>query len=369
MRTYSIPEDNMEAMEKKLARIERKCSKNHIEFCYNKVGEHYEEVDVDDKHYLVKFYDIEVEGSLRHNGWTFIGSIDHMPQRNVIRVATLDNTIIPEYYFTAPGACDHCNTNRARKYTFLIRNDETGEWKQVGRNCLQEYTNGLSAEDVANFYSYLNAVEDGENCGSGRITNHYFTLVDAVALAKYFIDTEGFKSTRQYESTASQVAVAFFGGFDIDRKYYDYAEACINYYAGIEHSNESYIANLHAIALNDCFNAKQIGFVASMPKAYDRVLAQEEVVKAAQKSNSQFVGEVGERITVEIASTRLVWSGENYYGSSNLIEFVDKDGNVFTWFTSCPFKENATVVTGTIKEHKEYKGVNQTVLTRCKIKE
>lgn len=67
--------------------------------------------------------------------------------------------------------------------------------------------------------------------------------------------------------------------------------------------------------------------------------------------------------------------------------FKDEQGNIFTWTASSPagIKHNTEdgcfdyftpleignicILTGTVKEHKEYKGDKQTVLTRCKITE
>jgi hypothetical protein len=50
---------------------------------------------------------------------------------------------------------------------------------------------------------------------------------------------------------------------------------------------------------------------------------------------------------------------------------TDKEGNVYIWKTGKDMEkdgaENKTLV-GTLKEHNEYKGVKQNVLTRCKIK-
>lgn len=47
---------------------------------------------------------------------------------------------------------------------------------------------------------------------------------------------------------------------------------------------------------------------------------------------------------------------------------VDKNGNVLVWKTGYQDMEEGKfyTVTGTIKEHNEYSGEKQTVLTRCK---
>ena len=105
-----------------------------------------------------------------------------------------------------------------------------------------------------------------------------------------------------------------------------------------------------------------------------------EVVREAKKalyptpeSESEYVGEVKERmrdLRVTLTGARAV-SGA--YGTSILFTF-EYNKNVLVWFTSSPpSEEEATVgneylLTGTVKEHKEYNGVKQTRLTRCKLK-
>ena len=53
--------------------------------------------------------------------------------------------------------------------------------------------------------------------------------------------------------------------------------------------------------------------------------------------------------------------------------FHDIDGNVFVWSTNkeldnCAYNDRCIIkVKGKIKEHREYKGIPQTILTRCEI--
>lgn len=87
-------------------------------------------------------------------------------------------------------------------------------------------------------------------------------------------------------------------------------------------------------------------------------------------SSSLYQGEIGEKITVEVKVTgNHTFSG--YYGDTHIHTFEDVEGNVYVWSTASKSLEVGAnlVVTGTIKDHKEYKGVQQTVLTRCKVKE
>lgn len=65
---------------------------------------------------------------------------------------------------------------------------------------------------------------------------------------------------------------------------------------------------------------------------------------------------------------------DTQWGSTALYAFTDSEGHHFIWKTaSWPDsmtkvnEGDSIVLKGTIKEHNEYKGCKQTVLTRCKI--
>ena len=85
------------------------------------------------------------------------------------------------------------------------------------------------------------------------------------------------------------------------------------------------------------------------------------------ESPSKFVGTVGQRIEVEVTVIKTI-PIDGFYGTTILHNMIDEDGNVYVWFTSSRCWEEGTYhrIRGTVKEHKAYKGVNQTVLTRCK---
>lgn len=97
----------------------------------------------------------------------------------------------------------------------------------------------------------------------------------------------------------------------------------------------------------------------------------------AQAFTSEHVGEVGEKLTVVVTYTHTA-SWENGYGGywnsgvTNLHTFKDEDGNVFIWktgkFIEADYGTKMTL-SGTVKEHSEYKGIKQTALTRCKVEE
>jgi len=87
-------------------------------------------------------------------------------------------------------------------------------------------------------------------------------------------------------------------------------------------------------------------------------------------SKSEYLGKVGERMTI-IATLKRSFSFENNFGyrptTTYIHNFEDDLGNVLIWKTGCFLREDTEyTLTGTVKEHSEYKETKQTVLTRCK---
>lgn len=88
------------------------------------------------------------------------------------------------------------------------------------------------------------------------------------------------------------------------------------------------------------------------------------------ESNSQFVGEIGERIRDIPVTVRNIAGFDSAFGYKWVYTFEDKDGNVYSWFTTSqqPLSVDMNCsVTGSIKAHVEYKKILTTQLTRCKI--
>lgn len=85
------------------------------------------------------------------------------------------------------------------------------------------------------------------------------------------------------------------------------------------------------------------------------------------ESRSAYQGSEGEKLTVNVMVKRNI-ELDGYYGISHMHIFEDIEGNVYVWTTAAKnISEGLNVkLTGTVKEHKEYNGTPQTVLTRCK---
>ena len=89
-------------------------------------------------------------------------------------------------------------------------------------------------------------------------------------------------------------------------------------------------------------------------------------------SHSVHVGEIKERLRDMHGTFVSAKYFENEWGGKYIYTF-DIDGNIFTWFSQSILDNDinpgdAIVLTGTVKDHTEFNGILQTVLSRCIVK-
>ena len=405
MATYLIHESNLERLEKKLASIQKKCQASNCTFKYEITGTEFKTAtDEQGNEYTAKYYAVEVEGSAKYNGWRFVATLDHHAEGNVIRAYDTELTI-PDRYKTCGPTCEHCNKIRSRKDTYLIYNEENNEFKQVGKACLQEFTNGLSAENVAFFCSIYEKME-GAGSYSGMSYNRYIEVSDILRYAfecynhwgyqksRNSLEDEGVTAPYNYRSTKDRVTDYYYikrqplkvqeqlqtemdeVGFSINSEYaVSTTEAALEWIRGIENPDSEYIRNLKVICSDECTDWRSLGILVSLTVAYDRHLgkvAEYEKKQKAQeeeKESSEHVGNIGEKLEVNCTSFELKSSWDGRFGMTYLYKFTDESGNIYIWYASSPVADAdlVTKVKGTVKDHSEFQSVKQTVLTRCRV--
>lgn len=81
---------------------------------------------------------------------------------------------------------------------------------------------------------------------------------------------------------------------------------------------------------------------------------------------SKYQGKVGDRLRIKVTVMKALQL-DGYYGPSTMHIMQDADENVYVWTTgSKSWAEGSEhFISGTVKEHKSYRNVEQTILTRC----
>lgn len=93
--------------------------------------------------------------------------------------------------------------------------------------------------------------------------------------------------------------------------------------------------------------------------------------KKVEAANSEFIGVKGDKFKDLEVSVQFVKSFASRFGAVTLVKFLDKKGNLLSWFASSDkrgFTPGETItISGTVKEQAEYQGIKETRLTRVKV--
>lgn len=401
MNTYRILEDNMERLQKKLTRIRTKCKKYGCDFVYNEVGEEFLDV-VDDygmKH-TCKFIKVECEGTAIVNGWRFAATLEHHNNGNIVR-KLIDDVEIPDKYFTCEPGCDHCHAKRHRKDTYIIYNDDTQEFKQVGSSCLCDYTHGFSAEAAAAYIALFDELIQGQTPYGSGYTSNYYEVKEVLKYAADLVNHIGYRSSQyeggqntkemtldaiRYDTCRGQMMKASVYEVESYRDKFNpdysspellkYVEDAIEWVKNEDDTGNSYIHNLKVLVNDEYITYKNFGYVVSIVPTYNKHIekvtqaAERAKQRASESATSNHIGNVGDRITISnIQSIECIYSWETMYGMTLRYKIVDEAGNVYMWDSSSGLvgDDEVTSIVGTIKKHDEWNGVKQTWLTRCRV--
>lgn len=406
MSTFLIHENNMERLENKLKSLSKKCAQTHCSFKYEILGTQFKDYELEDGSKITaKFYEVEVDGTAKYEGWEFVATIDHHTEGNVIRAYNTE-LIVPDKYKTCGPTCEHCNKIRSRKDTYLVYNSDLNEFKQVGKSCLKEFTNGLSAEDIAFFVSIYTQCESNTSY-TGSDYKGYIEVESFLRYAFECYKNWGYQKSASsfydeiipegYRSTVSRVTDYYYinsrsgrtydmlkdemdsVNFNADSEYATQnAAAALHWIRNISEDKlkgSEYLRNLHIIASDRYTEWRSLGILVSLTVTYMRhigeVAAYEKKQKEAkeQQDNSEYVGSIGDRLDVTTNNFACVSSWNGYYGMTYLYKFTDESNNVFVWYATNPVEDPERVVSvkGTVKDHAIYNEAKQTVLTRCKV--
>lgn len=386
---YKINVEDMERFESLVEKLNKRAVKCGVSEITYEVGKaHYEEK----QGVMCKLHDVVVtfEDVIKIDGYEFVATITHTyGNGNIVRLApSVDN--VDKKYYTINGVCEHCNTNRRRKETVLLQ-DENGKIIQVGKTCLKDFI-GHNVNDKLKYIEQLNMFEENLNAMDSCISDiKYMKVKKVLELSNAIIKAYGYVKTRDEfgnnndNSTKALVYMAYRESYSkrwekelkeiIERVFEeDYKDNevdemidCLN-----KDTNDSnYIQNLKVLVNNECIDDKELGYVVSLPTYYHRKkMEQRKAEKIKEESVSEWVGEEKQRMTLDITLQK-IRGFETMYGYMYVYEFIDGNNNVLIWKTSNEqeFNEGDVIkATFTIKNHEEFRGVKQTNILRLVVK-
>lgn len=399
MATFRIHESNIDRLHKKMTRISNKCAKYGCDFHYEEIGEEFVEYEnADHTKEIRRFIIVEAEGTAKVNGWQFAATIDHTDNGNIVR-KMLDTVEIPERYYYCEPTCEHCNSKRHRKDTYIVYNADTEEFKQVGSSCLCDFTGGFDAEVAAAYIAMFDELIQCEAPGQGWGGCFYYELEELLKYAYYSVKYLGYnssncprwvKSTREtscndylYDNHRSRLFKADIEDVEKFRDKFNpnynsdeaktYIAEMLEYFRTNEESSD-YMHNLKVLAHTKYIKSKETGYAVSMVATYNRHIDKviEKIQRAAQRESekvSEYVGKVGDRLTImNPKSVEAITSWTTQYGVTTRFKIVDQNNNVFMWDSSTGiYDKPINSIKGTVKKQETFREVKQTWLTRCRI--
>lgn len=356
----------------------------------------------------IELVKVEYSGEMPvFEGWKFLASIEHGKDKQ----DNHNNLVVGGFFLnddertslemqkellelnSCPPNCDHCELPRRRNQTFILEQQETGEVKQVGSTCIDDFL-GEKALTKALWYYEIDALfranhvqdyVDNVYYGAGR--NYPVELEIFVAQASLLIDTEGFVSRKgagEFPSTGDQVVDAFISPNETQQKLFnaflegkphkqlDKARDIIAFYQNIDAKNKDFIQNIQQIIKRsevDIKSAYQTGIVAFLPEGHRKELekkTQRELAKAGM--NNQHFGELKQRGHLKLHLLDTYVNGHTQYPYV-LMKFKDDQGHRFHWKSAIERAPDLTVgktytLEATLTEHGEYKDEKYTRITR-----
>jgi ribosomal protein S17E len=391
-KTVDIPDYKVEKFKEHIEKLNRKAVKYNITPVELTFVKEYEKHIINNLYATVHTFDMIVpKSTIMVEGWKVIGMVDVSSDVPIIHTFINDEEI-PEKYKTTSIKCEHCNINRKRNKVFILKNIENGEYKSVGVSCVKDFT----GHDILKNYIYLDAIMDVEEflINDAEDADYYnfninllkISVNKLIAYSIYIIDTYGYISISdaEYKKTQSTKEIVLDTlkntNINISNEYLNKANEIIHWfkdnYNTFEHND--YITNLNTIINSGYVNNRFAGYIISLYVFYKKQI--EKMSKEEEDTNYEFYGNVGDKFSVNDITIKNIIMGESSFGYYCIFIITDKNNHIFIWNTNpstasknvgdnitSHIGESYKLLTGTIKEHKVYRGKNQTVITRCKL--
>ena len=415
-KVYRVGDFKLEELAARIAKLNKKAAKlgtGAITLTVSDEKGQFTYKDLDNRERVTDYTFVTVTGETPMlPGWVFVATLDHEADMGAeestgIRRAPITDFLVNRLgretadlletadltrYRHAGPDCDHCRLDRRRKQTYVLLETAKGELRQVGTNCLADYTGAHNPDRVATWAEWLWALDrdlgtEGSDDffgseGGGRVaiaTDEYLANVAVMIrengwLARWRRSDYG-DMERNEDSTADMAHrnITNYGKRDrqgtalwVDPVAEDYelARATLEWVRedlAERDGLDEYQHNLVTYCRSNYLPEKGDGFIASAINARKRELGQilerERKVKLAE--TSEWFGDVKQRIkglTLTVTFTR---EFDSAYGVRVLTKGYTPEGNGVVWWGKGGLDQGRTYqVDATVKAHEtdQYNG-------------
>lgn len=391
-----MPEDALDIVAERVSRIAKRAAKKGFPAPQLIMGATMERPIFDEEGkaiegQFIKWVEAIIEGEpIKFSGWELIGVVSFIEDAEgkakpvIDKVPGIEGDLpeIDQYDY-----CDHCETSRRRNETFLVRHVGSGIVRQVGRNCLRDFLGHSPEALIAMYEAYQSlSFNDDEVSGWAGSATKFYPPEYVLDISARIVGKEGFYISKARAEEDDRTSTA-----ELVREYMSAKGKALEYFVGkypkTDESDKIVELTLAAIPSLDPYNEyeskiidlvtakgiqwRHVGTLASAViqglRAMDR--------KSKGKGVSEWIGQIGERITVPVRVTgkRKVSDAFDRF-ERYLIRMTSGTNDLLWWASWSPATSEIEegveyVLTGTVKGHELDKFTNRptTVLTRCKM--
>lgn len=346
----------------------------------------------------VVWYETTITGDAPcYEGWEFVAALDSLPTADgssewIVRCAPGVTDESVDRRALRPGACDHCDTSRPnRRKLYLVRNIQSGDYRQVGATCIKDFL-GWDAAPV-----FISPRDLDDELGGGRSPAPAFTPRFVVVVALATVTAFGWvpRSRAQYDPravpTSSTMTPYLIGpahgrAGEEDREVIAKIQAHIadaearadeliaTVLAEFADSGSGYEANLRAALRAEYVDLGQMGLLASIVPAYERIIGR-RAERQAQPDDAfepEYLGEVGDRVEISGVITTAMTVDGYAYGTTQRLVVVRTDSALVKFCSSAAWTYDVdtgdqVTITATIKRLDVWRERKQTVVVRPKL--
>ena len=319
-------------------------------------------------------------------GWKFLAKIEHDDGGNLVkRMVGGDNS--PAEWHSCGAGCDHCQTSRERKNTYMLSNVSTGEVKQVGSTCVSDFL-GEQQRDPDKISALFERFVDlgldfdydpDKEVAAGRVTDIGFSPVDLMAATLKIVEEDGgYLSADKANigsclSTGDRLQAAFWAAKPIvvtpGVAHIDQAKQAVAWLKDQKTVDSLWLRNIAFLADREAITCKNAPLFGSGFVAWNRELQKQ---LRTERGAGDWIGEAGAKVAT-VATLERRGSYDNAYGTVAVLSFRDEEGNGMVWKTQSPpqglMLGSTYHIAATVKAHGEYKGDKQTEVIRAKVAE
>ena len=377
--TLTIPEERFGEFDKRMKRLRRKAVKLDVDLPDFKTtgfvfrpSEHDARLieagrpATDFPHYEYRVVEVWNVESVRVDGFDLVAKVEPSPVEgvNLITSGHGVDTHGVEQFRKADLTCEHCNTKRQRKHTFVVRDRESGSLHLVGRNCLADFIGHPNAVALAKFWLSIGELDEGERwCNGGTPTMNLLFVTEwtAACIEQFGWRSRGSAYDEGGASTADTVFDAIYrkGQFEqtkhnrfptpvpeITDEHKEQARAAVDWIRSVSPdpiiTTSDYLLNLRLACEGDFFSLKHQGLVCSLLIAHRNYLigeerktkqAQEREARAVDHENAAPVPDTDERVEVIGEVVGAKWKSTDF---GDTLKIIVRHADGWRVWGSCP---------------------------------